>query len=78
MSEETRQLRLELMGIIAQMIKDRGWNQKQAAIELKITQPRVSDLKNSKVEKFKVDSLLRYISRLGYPVSINFDVCYNA
>jgi len=65
-SKETLQLRKDLIVIINRIIQDRGWSQKQAATNLKITQPRVSDLKTSKVANFSVDSLLRYLSRLGH------------
>jgi predicted XRE-type DNA-binding protein len=55
-------------------IKDqvRGWNttQANAARRLAITQPRLNDLLNGKINKFSLDTLLTLATRAGLKVKI--------
>ncbi len=60
------QTRSDLMIAIRDIIEDKGWNQKEAASELGLTQPRVSDLKNGKIEKFSIDLLMTCLYRMGF------------
>ncbi len=62
------QLRADLMIDLRQIIVDNGWNQKQAAKQLGITQNRVSYLVNGQVSKFTTDKLIGLLSKLGYLV----------
>ena len=56
-------------------IKDtvRSWNttQAQAARRLGITQPRLNDLLNGKINKFSLDALLTLATRAGLEVKID-------
>lgn len=45
-----------------------GWNQSQAARELGVTQPRISDLLRGKVDRFSVDTLVDLLFRSGVEV----------
>lgn len=60
------QTRSDLMGVIRDIIDDHAWTQKEAAEKLQLTQPRVSDLKNGKIEKFSIDLLMTCLYRLGF------------
>jgi len=60
------QTRSDLMIVIRDIIDDKGWKQKEAAKHLKLTQPRVSDLKNGRIEKFSIDLLMGCLYRIGY------------
>jgi predicted XRE-type DNA-binding protein len=59
-----------LMIAIEQRIREEGWTQTEAAARLHVTQPRVSDLLNGKINKFSLDAL---VNMLG-PVGLTFDV----
>lgn len=63
-------IRSELILAIERSIKDRKWTQTQAAQALGISQPRVSDLMNGRIERFTVDMLMILADRLGKYVSI--------
>lgn len=65
-------LRAELMLHIEAVIKENNWTQKQAAIQCGITQPRVNDLLNGKINKFSLDALVNINAHLGQQISLNF------
>jgi len=44
--------------------------QQTAAKVLGISQPRVSDLKRGKVDKFTIDMLVNLLTRLGHSVTV--------
>jgi len=60
------QTRSDLMIVIRDIIDDNSWTQNEAAQKLGLTQPRVSDLKNGKIEKFSIDLLMTCLFRVGY------------
>lgn len=66
-------LKAKIAITLMQAIKERNWTQVVAAEKLKITQPRMSNLKQGKLEKFSLETLMQYLVRLGY----NFDVSFN-
>ncbi len=51
-------------------IKARKWTQGDAARHLGIAQPRVNDLLRGRLERFSIDALVVYLSRLGVQVRI--------
>ncbi|OBF91575.1 hypothetical protein A5791_00785 [Mycobacterium sp. 852002-51163_SCH5372311] len=59
-----------LMVAIEQRIREEGWTQTEAAARLHVTQPRVSDLLNGKINKFSLDALVNMLA----PVGLTFDV----
>lgn len=59
-------IKSELCALIVQEIALRKWTQVQAAEYLKIAQPRISEIKQAKIEKFTADSLLMLLFKLGY------------
>jgi predicted XRE-type DNA-binding protein len=47
-----------------------GWSQELAASFLQTDQPRMSDLRNNRLDVFSLDRLVRFIDRLGGDVTI--------
>lgn len=54
---------------ISQWIEAEGLTQAQAAKQLGVTQPRVSDLVRGKIELFSIDSLIEMLGHAGARVS---------
>jgi predicted XRE-type DNA-binding protein len=54
--------------VVAQL---RGWTQPMAAELLRTDQPRVSELRNGKLERFSLERLIRFAARRGGTVSIH-------
>ena len=59
-----------LMVAIEERITEEGWTQAEAAVRLRVTQPRISDLMNGKISKFSLDALVNMLA----PVGLAFDV----
>jgi predicted XRE-type DNA-binding protein len=55
---------------IAIVERIRVWNQFNAAELLRTDQPRISDLRNGKLERFSLERLIRFVARRGGTVSI--------
>ena len=60
------QTRSDLMIAIRDIIDVNKWSQAVAAEQMGITQPRVSDLKNGRIEKFSIDKLMNCLYRIGF------------
>lgn len=65
-------LKIRLSIILKTIIEQRSWTQTSAAEKLGVTQPRISNLCNSRLEKFSVDSLLEMTIRAGYEFDLRF------
>lgn len=65
-------LRADIMIMIRDIIEQKGWTQKQAADRLNISQPRVSDIINGKIEKFTLDFLVSMLVALGFKARFNY------
>lgn len=63
--------RAKLMMTIEKTIKEKSLTQSEAAKLLGVSQPRLSDLYNGKLEKFTIDMLVKWLSKLGKQVTIN-------
>jgi len=55
---------------IVSKLSDVADSQKEAATILKTTQPRISALKQGKINEFRIDMLVDFALRLGLGVSI--------
>jgi predicted XRE-type DNA-binding protein len=55
---------------IARIVADRGWTQTRAAREMRIGQPKVSDLMRGKLGGFSTDRLILLLNRLDQDVTI--------
>jgi predicted XRE-type DNA-binding protein len=62
--------RASLMASLTNYIKGSGWTQVEAARQLGITQPRVSDLARMKIEHFRLDLLVEIAARAGLHVTV--------
>ena len=61
-------LKADLMIIIRELIVTNGWNQSEAAKQLSITQPRVSNLVHGQVSQLSVDNLYKILDSQGVRV----------
>lgn len=66
-------VRSKLMMIITKLIRDNNWTQAQAAREIGVSQPRISNLMNGKISSFSIDMLLEMLGKLGYLLNVYFD-----
>jgi predicted XRE-type DNA-binding protein len=64
-------VRSELMLMVKDLIRERGWTQQEAATQLDVHQPRVSDLFQGRVGNFSVDALMSWLHKLGKEVIIS-------
>ena len=71
---ENLKLRSALLIAINEELTGRGLKQKETAALLHITQPRVSALKQGKVNEFRLDTLVDIAHRLGLHVSMEVAV----
>lgn len=67
---ENMKARSTLMMFLEQHIKAQGWTQTEAARQLGITQPRVSDLMRGKIQLFGLDTLVNMVTATGRHVEI--------
>lgn len=64
------QLRSELMTRIERYVKSRGLVQAKAAQALGVTQPRLNDLLQGKIDKFSLDALVNMLGHVGMRVEM--------
>ena len=65
--------RAELMRQIADIVRDNGWKQADAAVRCGVTQPRINDLLRGRVSRFSLDALVNIATALGRRVHIELD-----
>lgn len=70
-------LKSKLMIIITKLIRENGWTQGEAAKELGVSQPRISNIFNAKIDMFSIDMLVEILGRLGYLMNISFNYANN-
>jgi len=63
-------LRSQLMIEVEKDLMEKKLTQQAAAKVLGISQPRVSDLKRGKVDKFTIDMLVNFLTKLGHNVTL--------
>ena len=64
------QLRSDLMLQLRKRLTARGATQAQAARLLGVSQPRISDLYRGKIERFSVDTLIKFLGKTGADVRV--------
>lgn len=67
---ENMKLRAALMMALEKHIHARGWTQAEAARQLGVTQPRVSDLLRGKINLFGLDTLVNMVAAAGLHVEM--------
>lgn len=68
--QDIRRLKVQLMTELAIWIKDNHLKQADAAVALRVSRPRVSDVLNQKTSKFTLDTLVGMLARIGRPVTL--------
>jgi len=63
-------IRSDLMIQLEKVLKARGLKQAEAARILRVTQPRVSDLRRGRIDLFSTDALIDMLARLGVRVRL--------
>jgi len=66
-------LRAEMMIQIQRIIKEKGLLQKEAAELFNVSQPRISDLVNRKIEKFSLEKLVAMLAKVNVSVNVKFE-----
>jgi predicted XRE-type DNA-binding protein len=67
----TMTVRSNLMIAIKEQVRSWNMTQANAARRLAITQPRLNDLLNGKINKFSLDALLTLATRAGLKVKVD-------
>ena len=63
-------LRAGVLVEIQDRLRESGWTQAEAAKQMGITQPRVSDLLSGKISKFSLDTLVNMLAMLGGEIEL--------
>lgn len=63
-------LRSELMSRIERFVRSSGLTQKECAVRMGVTQPRLNDLLRAKIDKFSLDALVNILGRVGMRVEM--------
>lgn len=63
-------LKMDLSIFITNCLKQLDLKQSDAAILLNLTQSRVSELANGKIEKFTIDAMVDMLDRLGFRANL--------
>ena len=67
---ENIKLRSILMMALDERIRDQGWTQAEAARQLGVTQPRISDLIRGKINLFGLDTLVNMAVAAGLHIEM--------
>lgn len=62
-------MKMDLSIMLTDLINAKNWTQTEAAENLGVTQSRISDLMNSKIEKFTIDAMLDMLDKFGFKMS---------
>ena len=71
-------MKMDLSIMITNLIKEKGWTQKEAAEKLDISQSRVSELKNAKIELFTIDAMFDMLDALGFRAKMSMPSLHQA
>lgn len=71
-AEEAEHLRIraDLMIALSRVLDAKGLTQVQAAKLLGVSQPRISDLRRGKIDRFSIDMLVTMLGHAGVQVSV--------
>lgn len=69
---ESRNLRMrsQMMTALRKFIEKGNLTQAEAALRLKVTQPRISDLMRGKISRFSLDTLVNMLTDAGVEVDV--------
>ncbi len=63
-------LRSELMSKIGHFVRSSGLTQKECAVRMGVTQPRLGDHPTGKIDKFSLDALVNMLGHAGMRVRL--------
>ncbi|WP_320157297.1 helix-turn-helix domain-containing protein [Wolbachia endosymbiont (group A) of Anoplius nigerrimus] len=63
-------IKTKLLHIINKIIEKNAWTQAFAAEKLGIDQPKVSQIKNGKIDGFSLERLLGFLKKLDHGITI--------
>lgn len=63
-------LKMDLSIFITDCIKKMGLKQHDAAAKVNVTQTRISELANGKIEKFTLDAIMDKLNKLGFRTNL--------
>lgn len=66
-------MKMDFAIMLTKLIRQKGWTQTQAAERLALTQPRISDLMNGKIEKFTLDTMFDMLDTLGFRTAFRME-----
>ena len=64
--------KMDLSILLGRLFKQQGWTQEKTAEILGLSQSRVSDLVNGKIEKFTLDAMFDMLDKIGFRTSFVF------
>lgn len=71
-------MKMDLSIMLSALIESKEWTQTEAAKQLGVNQSRISDLMNSKIEKFTIDAMFDMLDKLGFKVSCSMPSIHQA
>ncbi|QQA75468.1 helix-turn-helix domain-containing protein [Pectobacterium parmentieri] len=71
-------MKMDLSIMITNLIKEKDWTQREAAEKLGISQSRVSELKNAKIELFTIDAMFDMLDALGFRAKMSMPSLHQA
>jgi predicted XRE-type DNA-binding protein len=64
-------IRSQMMTALRKFVKKEGLTQADAAMRLKVSQPRISDLARGKISRFSLDTLVNMLTDAGLEVDFS-------
>ncbi|MCP4702682.1 MAG: XRE family transcriptional regulator [Gammaproteobacteria bacterium] len=71
-------MKMDLSIMLANLIKEQGWSQQEAAEKLGVQQSRISELKNAKIENFSIDAMFDMLDALGFQIHMSMPSLHEA
>lgn len=62
-------MKMDLSIMLTGLIAEKKWTQAEAAEYFGVQQSRISDLMNSKIEKFTIDAMFDMLDKLGFKIN---------
>ncbi len=76
-SLNSSEIKRKLLDIMRSTIEKNVWTQAYAAEKLGIDQPKVSQIKNGKIEGFSLERLLIFLKKLDHNITITIEAHSN-
>lgn len=67
---DSAKIKIKLLDIINKIIEKNQWTQSVAAEKLGVDQPKISQIKNNKIDGFSLARLLGFLTKLNHEIII--------